>query len=102
MAKPKRPNPCPPSAPRAPRERTSFLRIHGNNIQTSTQGQKKIDRNFVSEKGWPEVEIVNSDYQPRVAELEEDMRLVATFEEAVQALTKPVRVKYIDRHKTHG
>ena len=30
------------------------------------------------------------------------MRLDATFEEAVQALTKPVRVKYIDRPKTGG
>ena len=30
------------------------------------------------------------------------MRLDATFEEADQALTKPVRVKYIDCPKTRG
>ena len=36
----------------------------------STQGQKKTDRNFVSEKSRPEIEIVNPDYQPRVADLE--------------------------------
>ena len=39
---------------------------------------------------------------PSVAALEEDMRLDATFEEAAQALTKPVRVKYTDRLKTSG
>ena len=68
----------------------------------STQGQTKTDSNFVSEKVRREVEFVNPDYQPSVAELEEDMRLDATFEEAAQALTKPVRVKYIDRPKTSG
>ena len=30
------------------------------------------------------------------------MRLDATFEEAAQALTKPVRVKYTDRPKPSG
>ena len=30
------------------------------------------------------------------------MRLHTTFEEVEQALTKPVRVKYIDCPKTHG
>ena len=30
------------------------------------------------------------------------MRLDATFEEAAQALTKPVRIKYTDRPKTSG
>ena len=46
-----------------------------------------------------EVEIVQSDYQPSKAELEEDMRVDATFDEAVDALTKPVRIRYIDRPK---
>ena len=38
----------------------------------STQGQEKTGRNFVSEKGRPGVEFVNLDYQPSVADLEED------------------------------
>ena len=38
----------------------------------STQGQKETGRNFVSEKGRPEVEIVNPECQPSVADLEED------------------------------
>ena len=46
-----------------------------------------------------EVEIVKSDYQPSKAELEADMRVNATFDEAVDALTKPVRIRYIDRPK---
>lgn len=45
------------------------------------------------------VEIVQSDYQPSKAELEEDMRVDATFEEAVDALTQPVNIRYIDRPK---
>ena len=46
-----------------------------------------------------EVEIVNSDYQPTVAELNKDMRVDATFEAAVNALARPVKIKYIDRPK---
>ena len=38
---------------------------------------------------------MKSDYQPSKAELEEDMRVGATFEEAVDALTKPVTIRYI-------
>ena len=53
----------------------------------------------MSEKVRREVEFVNPDYQSSVAELEGDMRLDATFEEAAQALTKPVRVKYTDRYR---
>lgn len=47
-----------------------------------------------------EVEIVNSDYPPTAAELNEDMRVDATFGEAGDAFTKPVVVKHIDRPKT--
>ena len=43
------------------------------------------------------VEIVRPSYQPSKAELEEDMRVNATFEEAVDALTRTVRIRYIDR-----
>ena len=46
-----------------------------------------------------DVEIVRPVYQPSKAELEEDMRVDATFDEAVDALTRPVRVRYIDRPK---
>jgi len=47
-----------------------------------------------------EVEIVRPDYQPRAAELEEDVRVDASFDEAVEALTKPVRIRYVDRPET--
>jgi hypothetical protein len=43
-----------------------------------------------------EVEIVSPDYQPSKAELEADMRVDASFEEAVSALCQPVQIKYID------
>ena len=46
-----------------------------------------------------QVEIVKPAYQPSKAELEEDVRVNATFEEAVAALTRPVAVNYIPRPK---
>ena len=46
-----------------------------------------------------EVEIVRPDYQPSKAELEANTRVDATFEEAVQALLQPVRIRYIKRPK---
>lgn len=48
-----------------------------------------------------EVEVVRPSYQPSRAELDEDMRVEATFEEAVQALTRPVRIRQISRPRTH-
>lgn len=45
----------------------------------------------------PVVEVVHPSYQPSKAELEADMRVNATFEEAVQALVRPVRIRYVSR-----
>ena len=42
-----------------------------------------------------DVDIVHSDYQPSKAELEADMRVEASFEEAVEALCQPVQIRYI-------
>ena len=42
-----------------------------------------------------EVELVHPSYQPSKAELEEDLRVDATFDEAVQALVRPVKVRYV-------
>ena len=44
----------------------------------------------------PEVRLKPSDYQPSRAELEEDVRVEATFEEAVDALCQPVTIRYTD------
>ena len=40
-----------------------------------------------------EVEVVRPAYQPSKSELNEDVRVDATFEEAVDALTKPVNMQ---------
>ena len=45
----------------------------------------------------PVFELVHPSYQPSKAELEEDLRVDATFEEAVQALAQPVKIRYIKR-----
>ena len=41
------------------------------------------------------LELVHPSYQPSKAELEEDLRVDATFEEAVQALVRPVKIRYV-------
>ena len=44
----------------------------------------------------PVVRVRPSSYQPSAAELAEDARVNATFDEAVEALTKPVSIRYVD------
>ncbi len=45
----------------------------------------------------PTLRVRSSNYQPTKAELEEDHRVDATFEEAVNALTRPVRIRHHDQ-----
>ena len=45
----------------------------------------------------PVVDLVHSSYQPSKAELEEDLRVDETFDEAVQALAQPAKVRYVRR-----
>ena len=45
------------------------------------------------------VDIVAPTYQPSKSELEADMRVDAAFEAAVEALTRPVEIRYIPRPK---
>ena len=48
------------------------------------------------------VKVVDSSYQPSKVELEEDMRVNATFNEAVTALTRSVKIEYMDRPRGRG
>lgn len=43
------------------------------------------------------VRIVSSTYQPSKKELEVDLRVDASFDEAVAALAKPIRVEEVSR-----
>ena len=43
----------------------------------------------------PVVELMHPSYQPSKAELEEDLRVEESFDEAVQALVRPVKVRYV-------
>ena len=54
---------------------------------------------MTSRKTPREVKIARTDYQPSKAELEADARMQVTFDDAVDALTKPVRIRYVDRRK---
>ena len=52
----------------------------------------------MTEKPKPsDVEIAHSGYQPSKEELRADLRVDATFDEAVEALTKPVRIRRVIR-----
>ncbi len=42
-----------------------------------------------------EVEIIHLSYQPSAAELREELRINATFEEAVEAVVRPARIRYM-------
>ena len=42
-----------------------------------------------------DVEVPHPSYQPTAAELREDLRVSATFEEAVKAVTAPARVRCV-------
>lgn len=44
-----------------------------------------------------EVRIAHSDYRPSKAELEDDLRVDATFAQAVEALVQPVRIRHVTR-----
>ena len=65
--------------------------------QANAEGGK--DLNFVPPAEQPTVDVVSPDYQPSKTELDEDTRVGATFDEALGALTKPVRLRYVDRPK---
>ena len=45
------------------------------------------------------VEVMHPSYQPTQAELEEDVRIDAPFEDVVRALTRPVELRYVKPQK---
>lgn len=47
----------------------------------------------------PTVEVAEPTYQPSKAELEADLRVDATFEQAVKALAKDVTLKHVKVRK---
>ena len=42
-----------------------------------------------------EVKLIHPSYQPTKAELEEDLRVDATFEELTAAVVRPVKIRYV-------
>ena len=48
------------------------------------------------------VDVVDPSYQPSRAELREDLRINATFEELVKAVVQPVKVQYVKPQKKRG
>ena len=48
------------------------------------------------------VEVPDPSYQPTAAELREDLRVNATFEEAVKSVVQPVKVRYVKLKKGGG
>ncbi len=58
---------------------------------------RQVRRPITKKRGPHEVKVVHPSYQPSKAELKEDVRLDATFEEAVDALAQPVSIRHIAR-----
>jgi len=42
-----------------------------------------------------EITLIDPSYQPNKAELEEDLRIDATFEELTAAVVRPVKIRYV-------
>ena len=42
-----------------------------------------------------EIELIDPSYQPSKAELEEDLRVDATFEELAAMVARPVKIRYV-------
>ena len=47
-----------------------------------------------------EVVVPHRDYQPNAKELQEDLRLKGTFEEAIKALVRPVKIRQVMPRKS--
>ena len=45
------------------------------------------------------IDVVDPSYQPSRAELREDLRISATFEELTKAVVQPVKVRYVKQPK---
>ena len=48
------------------------------------------------------VEVMHPHYQPTQADIEEDVRIDAPFEDVVRALTRPVELRYVSRPQRKG
>ena len=48
------------------------------------------------------VDVVDPSYQPTRAELREDLRLKGAFEDAIKALVRPVKLRYVKPLKRGG
>ena len=49
-------------------------------------------------QAWPkprEIGLIDPSYQPSKAELEEDLRVEASFEELTAAVVRPVKIRYV-------
>ena len=57
---------------------------------------KKIHSDFVPTEDRPTIGLASQDYQPSKAELEADLRLKGTFEQAIKALWRPVRIRRVN------
>lgn len=42
----------------------------------------------------PEIKLIDPSYQPSAAELAEDLRVDASFEELTEAVLRPVKIRY--------
>ena len=48
------------------------------------------------------IDVVDPSYQPSSAELREDLRINATFEDLTKAVVQPVKVRYVKTPKRKG
>ncbi len=61
---------------------------------------RRINPDHIPPKNRPVVTIKNTEYQPSRKQLKADLRVSATFEQAIEALCNPVQVRQQKLEKT--
>ena len=92
-----------PSKPPAKwlRERSQELRRQARELEDQAEAAEQGEATKPPRPEPVEVEIAQSTYQPSKAELEEDVRVNVSFEEALDALVMPVKIKRVPGPPRH-
>lgn len=78
------------------RERSQELRRQAQELEKQAEAAEQREAADKLPRPEPvEVEIARSTYQPSKAELEEDIRVNVSFEDALDALVMPARIKRV-------
>ena len=83
------------------RKRSKELMRQARELERQAEVAEACEDSKRSKPNPVDVEIAQSAYQPSKAELEEDMRVNVSFEEALDALVMPAKIKRVPKPPRH-